>query len=137
MVEMVYDDERRPVDYRFLALNSAFERQTGLSDALGRTARELVPGHDVRWYEAFSRVAATGEPVRFVEQEEGLGRWFDVSAFRTGDPAAWKVAVLLIDITDRMRAEGAKERRARQLQHLAEIATGSARLTTSALSSAS
>ena len=42
-LEVMFADEGQPCKYRFLQVNAAFERQTGLVDAAGRTARELVP----------------------------------------------------------------------------------------------
>ncbi len=40
--EMLYEGARA-VDYRFIEVNAAFERQTGLPDAVGKTARQLIP----------------------------------------------------------------------------------------------
>ncbi len=124
VIEMFFDDEGRPVDYRFLVLNPAFELHTGLKDALGKTMRELAPDHDAHWFEIYGKVAKTGEAVRFENEATALGgRWFDVSAYRLGGAESCKVAILFMDITERKRAEEAKEQRARQLQLLAEIAT--------------
>jgi len=33
VIEMVFDETKRPIDYRFLEVNQAFEEQTGLHDA--------------------------------------------------------------------------------------------------------
>jgi two-component system, chemotaxis family, CheB/CheR fusion protein len=105
--EILLDDEGIPVDYRWLETNSAFERHTGLTSVVGRTAREMVPGLEQHWVDIYGRVALTGEPVRFVQQSEAMGRWFDVEAFRIGDPSALRVALLFTDITERKRAEDA------------------------------
>jgi len=43
IIEMLFDSENRPIDYRFLEINSAFETQTGLHNAQGRRMRELMP----------------------------------------------------------------------------------------------
>ena len=43
VIELIYDEAGRPVDYRFLEVNPAFERQTGLKDATRKTMREHVP----------------------------------------------------------------------------------------------
>ena len=53
--------------------NPAFERQTGLKDVEGRSARELVPGLEAHWFESYGRVALSGEPVRFENGSESLG----------------------------------------------------------------
>ena len=97
---------RPPVDYRFLEVNPAFEKHTGLRDATGKRIRELAPDHEAHWFETYGRVAETGEPVRFENEAKALGgRWFDVYAFRLGEPEQRRVAVLFTDITERKRLE--------------------------------
>jgi PAS domain S-box-containing protein len=105
VIEMVYDDAGIPCDYRFLEVNPAFVKATGLAGAVGHTARALVPSDAVRWLDAFARVAAGGDPVHFVDQVERLERWYDVSAARVGPVGSRKVVVLFTDITERRRTE--------------------------------
>lgn len=64
--EVICDEEGKPVDYRFLSMNPAFERLTGLRavDAVGRTVREVLPQMERSWIERYGRVALTGEPIR-------------------------------------------------------------------------
>jgi PAS domain S-box-containing protein len=105
IIQMLFDEEGRPVDYRFLESNPAWEEHTGLRDALGRTARELIPDLEEHWFEIYGRVALTGEPVRFEQGSEVMGRWFDVFAFRVEEPEDGMVALLFSDITEQKRAE--------------------------------
>ncbi|HYI40665.1 MAG TPA: PAS domain S-box protein [Allosphingosinicella sp.] len=105
VVEILVDDAGQPADYRFIEANPAFRSQTGLPEADGRTARELVPNLEPFWVETYGRVALTGEPVRFESGSEAMGRWFDVHALRVGDPETRRVAILFNDISDRRRAE--------------------------------
>nr|WP_229416317.1 ATP-binding protein [Massilia sp. PDC64] len=105
VIEMLYDDAGIPNDYRFLEVNPAFVKATGLADAVGRTVRALVPVHAARWFDTFGKVAATGEPVHFVDEIERLGRWYDVYAARVGPVGSRKVVVLFTDITERRRTE--------------------------------
>lgn len=100
ILEMIFDDQDRPVDYRFIETNEVFARQTGLVDARGRTARELVPNLEPVWFEMYGKVASTGETLRFVDHSKPMGRWFDVAAFRTGDPRRRRVALIFNDITE-------------------------------------
>ena len=65
LMQMIVDANGKTVDYRFLEVNDAFEGQTGLVVALGKTARELVPDLDGSWFERYGRVAATGEASSF------------------------------------------------------------------------
>jgi signal transduction histidine kinase len=99
IIEAVFDDHEKPVDYRFLLINPAFEQQTGLHDAEGKLMRDLAPDHEDHWFEIYGKVALTGEPARFVNQASALGRWFDVSAYRVGGEGSRKVAILFNDIT--------------------------------------
>jgi PAS domain S-box-containing protein len=108
--EMIFDDEGQPVDYRFLETNPTFERHTGLVGAVGTRVRELVPGLEGHWLEIYGRVARTGEPHRFVEKSDAMGRWFEVEAFRIGNPQEHKVALLFTDITARRQTEEALRR---------------------------
>jgi PAS domain S-box-containing protein len=109
ILQMILDDAGRPSDYRFLESNPVFERETGLRDAVGRTARELVPNLEQYWIDVYGRVALTGEPVRFVQHAPSMGRWFDVNALRLGAPENLQVALLFNDITERRRTEEERE----------------------------
>jgi signal transduction histidine kinase len=104
IIEVIFRDER-PVDYRFCEVNPAFVRQTGLKNAVGRRVREMAPDLEQHWFDTYGAVAQTGEPTRFENRADELGRWYDVYAFRVGDPAAHRVAVLFNDITARRSME--------------------------------
>ncbi len=105
LIEMQFKKDRA-TDYRFLEVNPAFEQQTGLRDAHGKWMRELAPNHEQHWFDIYGQVALTGEPARFEHLAGELGgRWFDVYAFRVGDPALQHVGVLFTDKSDRKAAE--------------------------------
>ena len=103
--EMIWDERGEPVDYRYLEVNAAFEQQTGLTDAAGRTARECIPGLEPHWPAIYGQVARTGEPIRSTEGSAALGRWYDLYAFPVGTGQPRQVAVLFNDITARRRSE--------------------------------
>lgn len=105
IIQMVFDKQNQPVDYRFLSTNPAFEKQTGLIGAEGRLIRELSPRHEAHWFDIYGRIALTGEPRRFQNYAAQRDRWFDVYAFRYGDPARRQVAILLNNITGRKQRE--------------------------------
>lgn len=108
--EMLFDAENNPIDYRFLETNPAFERMTGLKQAEGKTARELLPNLEAHWFEVYGKVASTGEAVRFTDGSEVMNRWFDVYASRIGGDDSRRFALLFTNITDRRRAERERER---------------------------
>lgn len=115
-IEVLFDGNDKPVDYRFLEVNSSFEKQTGIHNAVGRRMREVAPLHEEHWFETYGKVALTGEPTRFENQAAQLHRWYDVYAFRVGQPLERHVAIHFKDITERKRAEGAIETFNEQLQ---------------------
>lgn len=105
IVEMIFDELDRPVDYRFLEVNPAFERHTGLGDAVGRRMRELAPDHEEHWFEIYGRVAREGQPIRFQNHAEQLNRYYDVYACRLGEASNRHVAIIFNDITDKRDME--------------------------------
>jgi PAS domain S-box-containing protein len=105
VIEMLFDRNQKPVDYRFVEVNPAFEKQAGMHGATGRRMLEFVASIEPHWLENYGRVALTGEPIRFAAEYKSLHRWFDVYAFRVGDPRERKVAVIFNNITERRRAE--------------------------------
>ena len=105
VIEMIFDAEGRPVDYVFVQINEAFERQTGLRDARGKRMRELAPQHEAHWFETYGRIALTGHPERFQNRAEELHRTYDVYAFRFGKARDRRVGILFNDITERKKAE--------------------------------
>jgi GAF domain-containing protein len=114
IVEPIFDAEEKPVDYRFLQVNPAFVRLTGLPvSAIGKTIRELIPDIEQFWIEAYGNVVLTGEPVRFENKSDALNRWFDVYASKLGDVTSRRVAILFTNITDRKIAEQISQRAAK------------------------
>ncbi len=105
VVEVLFDENGVAVDYRFIESNPAFEAFTGLEQAVGKTARELIPGLEAHWFEIYGNVAVTGEPIRFEQGSEAMGRWFTVYAFRVGEATSQRVAILFSNITERKRME--------------------------------
>ncbi len=104
VVEPVLDEAGKPADYRYLLANPALEHHTGLKGVVGKTARQVMPGHEHGWIDAYARVAATGEPIRRTGRVADLGRWYEVSAFPVG---GGQVGVLFGDVTARKEAEEA------------------------------
>ena len=105
VIELVRDAADRPVDYRFLEINPAFEQQSGLRNAVGYGIRELAPDTDQRWIDLYDRVVRSRDPVRYEDFFPGLDRWFDVYAYPVDAPELRRVAVLFNDVSERKRAE--------------------------------
>jgi PAS domain S-box-containing protein len=105
IVEIIFDETDRPIDYLFVQANPAMEKLTGLKDAIGKTARTLVPDLEEFWFETYGKVALTGEAIRFENKSEPMNRWFDVHASRVGEASRRRVAIIFNDITERKKYE--------------------------------
>ena len=117
--EIITDEQDIPVDYRFLDINSAFERLTGLKreDVVGKTHSEVLPENDPKWVQMYGAVALTGKPVQFENYSPALKRHYEVLAYR---PAPRQFAVIFMDITERKNREKEKERFNRTLRALSK-----------------
>lgn len=118
IIQMLYDDQGRPDDFRYVEVNPAFEAHNGLKGAVGRTIREMAPKIERKWIEIYNRVAETGESLRFQEVSGALqDRTFDLYAFRVGEPEERKVAVLFTNITEAKRLADRQAILLAELQH--------------------
>jgi len=119
--EIICDAKGKPVDYRFLKINSSFERLTGWTElqVIGRTIREINPQIESFWIDTYGSVALTGKPAIFEHLERDSGRHFKVEAFR---PAIGRFACVFVDVTERKQAEEEAKRYQSQLEAIYENA---------------
>lgn len=123
IIEMLFDGEK-PVDYRFLEVNPAFERHTGIVDAQGRLMRDIAPEYEQHWFEQYGEIALTGQPRRFEAPARALGnRWYDLNAFPVGHPQQRRVAILFSDITERRRIEQSLQESEARFRQFSEAST--------------
>lgn len=107
VVEMIFDDAGRAINYRYLEANASIARITGIHDAAGKLATELVPEYEPAWRELFVNVLETGEPGHALVEAPWWSKWLDFSVTRLGVRAENKLAVVVRDITERKRSEDA------------------------------
>jgi PAS domain S-box-containing protein len=119
IIHVLFDAEH-PYDYRFVEMNPAFEHHTGLRNAVGRTAREILPDLEQHWFDIYGRVASTGQPTRFESGSDVMGRWFDVYAFRIGPAQDRQVALLFKDISEQKRTAAVLMENRERLQAVLE-----------------
>ncbi|MFC5513513.1 EAL domain-containing protein [Massilia jejuensis] len=104
VVEIIYDKNSAPSDCRYVEINPAFEKHTGLHDVCGKTFSDVVPDIEKSWTQIYADVARTGLPVRFEHESAAMGRWYDVQAYRL-DADSKLVSILFTDITSRKTHE--------------------------------
>jgi PAS domain S-box-containing protein len=103
--EVVLDEDGEPVDFVALAVNPAFEVQTGLraDDVVGRPISQALPGIlETDIVQRGGRVALTGVAERSETYFPALGRYLDI---QLASPQKGQFAAIVLDVTDRHEAE--------------------------------
>ena len=121
--KMLFDDLGRPVDFVYLAVNSAFERLTGLKNVVGKRVTEVIPGikeASPELFEAYGRVALTGKPEKLEVYLKSMSSWFSIAAYST--LKGYFIAVF-DNVTERKRLQDEVALRERQLQSFFQGAT--------------
>lgn len=121
LCEIVYGPGGEAVDFRYLEVNAAWERLTGVppTATVGRLASEAIPGIEPFWTATYAQVVETGKPTHFEYHLASLGRWFEVFAYRT-EPG--RFAALFLNITERKAAEERQRLMSREVDHRAKNA---------------
>jgi PAS domain S-box-containing protein len=109
LYEVILDKDGRPCDYRYLEVNPAFEKLTGMkaSELTGRTLREVFPLTEHYWFEKFEEVFMTGISTHCEKYSRELDTYIELNIYT---PQRGQLAMLSADITDRKRAEDALAR---------------------------
>lgn len=102
--EIICDDSGKPKDYKFLAVNHAFEQMVGLkrAEVVGKTVLELMPETEPYWIETYGKVALSGKPTYFENYAKEVDRYFEVAAYQ---PAANQFACVFVDVTEKKKYE--------------------------------
>ena len=109
IIEMVFDSHKKPVDFRYLAVNPSFEKQSGLVNVQGRLASEALPGLERKILELYGKVALTGEPIRVTEHVQVLNRWLNLFAFKMPRKDQFHVGVVFSDVTSTKQVEADRQ----------------------------
>ncbi len=103
LLEVMFDAERKPVDYRFLDVNAAYAEVVDKqkADRVGRRLSEFL-GPESPAFELLGRVAQSGNAARAEMYIKELKKYFNVSAFPSNRGT---VTAVLSDVTERKRAQ--------------------------------
>ncbi len=102
--EIILDKNGIPIDYKFIDINPAFEKLTGLKkdSVIGKTVLEILPATEKYWIEKYGQVALTGEPLKFENYSQELDRYFDVVCY---SPEPLQFATVFTDTTYKVEKE--------------------------------
>jgi PAS domain S-box-containing protein len=104
--EAIFDEAGRPIDYRIIDVNSAYERLTGQSAAqvIGKRALETRPHIRPELIERLGRVVTSGEPSQFEGHDPATDRSVLIRLSRISPTL---VMAIIEDVTEARRAEAA------------------------------
>lgn len=83
VVELIYDDYRRPIDFKFVKLNENWMKQTGINDinVLGKNVNQIVPIIEPYWLDEYDKMLKSGKSLRYENYNEGTNKWYSVVGF--------------------------------------------------------
>lgn len=98
--KIVCDADGNPIDYIFIAVNKAFELETGYTseEVVGRRVLDVFPLTEKYWIEKLGNVALTGIQAKFENYAQALHNWYEVSAY---SPKKGYFAMTAINTTER------------------------------------
>ncbi|HON23366.1 MAG TPA: ATP-binding protein [Syntrophales bacterium] len=119
LFDSVFDQEGRFVSYRFVYINEAYERITGVrnEEVKGKTVHEVWPDTEPSWIEMYGKVAVTGIPSSFEMYHEPTGKLYHCNVYRPWDSRD-SFCVIFEDITAARQAEERLQADKEELQRL-------------------
>jgi PAS domain S-box-containing protein len=108
--EVLTDEDGEPNDFRFLAVNEAFERYTNVDGSAieGQRLTEVFPGiEETSFLDTYTSVVTEAGTRRFIQHVESLESYYEVSAMALGDGLS---ATSFVDVTERIDHQQELER---------------------------
>lgn len=105
--EIILDGKGKPVDYRFLEANPAFEKITGLKnpEIINKTVREVLPDITTSafdWIGFYGKIALEGGDEVFEQYYEPFDKWYHIQVFSV---EKGYFTTIIKEITDRKKAD--------------------------------
>ena len=118
--EIIFDKEGKPVDFKYIDVNPAFEKMIGLKreSVVGKRVLDIFPETEQSWIDTYGAVAITGKPIIFENYSKSVDKHFHVTAFQ---PSINKFCCMFIDISKRVKADLELKRRVKNEQLLSHI----------------
>lgn len=98
--ELLYDENGKAYDLRVMETNQRFNEMMQITDAAGKTGKEILSNAEESWLEIYYEVVTTGKAVRFENYLQELDRWFALYISRIGDDGGRTLAIVFNDITE-------------------------------------
>jgi len=117
--EVIYDSGKKPVDYRIIDVNPAYENITSIKkeDAVNKNASIVYGTGEAPFIEEFSRVAETGNSESLEVYWPPMKKHFIISVF---SPEKGQFATVFMDITRQKEQEEALRESEKKYRRLTE-----------------
>src|SRR5690606_31523151 len=103
IIEVIWNKAGKPIDYRFIEANPAFQKQTGISNCEGKTIKKIWPKHEKHWFDIYGEIVKTKKSVHFELPAGLIDGWYEVEAFPIAELGENVVGILFNDITERKK----------------------------------
>jgi PAS domain S-box-containing protein len=115
--EMIFNDNGKAINARFLEVNPAWEKSIGVNrkDVIDKTVLEVFPWVGPDWFKTYDEIAGKKITRRVERYHRELGKFFDAYYY---SPQPGYMAVNFIDINERVKAEEATKLAAEEIRDL-------------------
>lgn len=102
--EMIFDEDGKGINYKFLSINDRYETMTGLKrkDIIGKYVTEILPDIEESWFESYAKVVKEQKTVIIEDYSRALDKYYRVVTYPYKDN---QFVVVAEDITDRKMSE--------------------------------
>ena len=96
--DLIVDENGKPFDYRYLLVNSVFEKQSNRckESTIGLTVKEIIPDVKNSWIAKIGSVVLDETPIQFTYFDQDKKKYFHVNVFSQGNN---KFVMIIDDIT--------------------------------------
>lgn len=115
--EIITDEDDNPINYKFIEVNPAYERITGLKAAqvVGKTVLDLFPETNLTSIKRYGEVAILGTKLQFEQFSVEHQKYFEIIAF---SPQKGQFSTIFIDITQYKNALKAVQKSESELKEM-------------------
>lgn len=109
--DIIFDKDKKPVDYRFVDVNPAFEKFSMMKKEfiVGKTVNEISTTPEteesIKNRKQYDNVALTGEPMYLESFNKKANKYFELYAYR---PNQNQIGLIFSDITNRKKTDEEK-----------------------------